>query len=199
MFWKLLRRIRVAWWRWLELANSCYSKYQCRLANGRLVIGQDVTFFVPVRIDGAGTVQLGDSNRLGYRQAPRQGDGEIVLQARKPRAGISIGNRNWFSNNVTLIACAEITIGDDCLIGDGVTVFDTDFHELNPDMRHGKESDAAPVHISSNVWIGSRALVLKGVVIGSGSVVAPMSVVTRDVPTNCIVAGAPARVVRRLD
>jgi acetyltransferase-like isoleucine patch superfamily enzyme len=52
--------------------------------------------------------------------------------------------------------------------------------------------------IGNNVWIGSRAMVLKGVEIGTGAVVAPMTIVTKDVPANCVVAGIPAKVIRHL-
>ena len=56
----------------------------------------------------------------------------------------------------------------------------------------------SPVMIGNNVWIGSRAMVLKGVEIGTGAVVAPMTIVTKDVPANCVVAGIPAKVIRHL-
>jgi acetyltransferase-like isoleucine patch superfamily enzyme len=55
---------------------------------------------------------------------------------------------------------------------------------------------SAPVHIGSHVWIGARALILKGVRIGDGAVVAAGSVVTRDVPSRALVAGNPAQVIR---
>ena len=56
--------------------------------------------------------------------------------------------------------------------------------------------NAKPVRIGNHVWIGENSMVLKGVAIGDGAVVAASSVVTRDVPPRCLVAGAPAKVVR---
>jgi acetyltransferase-like isoleucine patch superfamily enzyme len=199
MIWKLLRRARNIWWHIRELCNRIDAHLDAKLAKGELHLGRKVYFHSPVRVDGAGTVVVGDFSHLGYRQAPRLGDGEILLQARQSNASISVGQRVSFSNNVTVVACLCVTIGNDCLIGDGVAIFDSDFHEVTPGKRHASGGKVAKVFIGDNVWLGSRAMVLKGVVIGSGSVVAPMSVVTVNVPEKCIVAGSPARVVRHLD
>ncbi len=57
----------------------------------------------------------------------------------------------------------------------------------------------APVRIEDKVWIGFNAIVLKGVTVGTGSVVAAGAIVTRDVPPWTVVAGAPARVVKELE
>lgn len=60
-------------------------------------------------------------------------------------------------------------------------------------------SDAKPIVIGDNVWIGEYASVLKGVTIGTGAIVASHAVVTKDVPPYTIVAGNPARVVKELE
>jgi acetyltransferase-like isoleucine patch superfamily enzyme len=72
-----------------------------------------------------------------------------------------------------------------------VIIMDTDQHELP-----GRGIEVAPVHIGDRVWIGARAIVLKGVHIGHDSVVAAGAVVTRDVEPHAIVAGVPARVIQ---
>ncbi|WP_277345131.1 DapH/DapD/GlmU-related protein [Rhodococcoides fascians] len=74
---------------------------------------------------------------------------------------------------------------------------DTDFHTIY-DADGNPIEDVLPIDIGSDVLIGTGAIILKGVTIGSGSVVAAGSVVTRNVPQNCIVAGNPARVIRRI-
>jgi acetyltransferase-like isoleucine patch superfamily enzyme len=70
-------------------------------------------------------------------------------------------------------------------------------HPVEPDQRRAYFT-AAPITIETNVWIGAAATVLPGVTVGAGSVVAAGAVVTRDVPPATLVAGVPARVVRRL-
>ena len=90
-----------------------------------------------------------------------------------------------------------MTVGEHCTLSWDVTVTDSDFHALVVD---GVEQPAdGPVRIGDRVWIGTRAVVLKGVTIGDGAVVAAGAVVTRDVPAGAVVAGVPARVVRTVD
>jgi len=66
------------------------------------------------------------------------------------------------------------------------------------DLWHAKHSDYAPIKIHDNVWIGERAIILKGVTIGKGAIIAIGAVVTKDVPEYAIVAGNPARIVKYL-
>lgn len=110
------------------------------------------------------------------------------------------------------IQCAlSITIGDYTAIAPNVTITDNNTHPTSPadrlkmmvtpaghEMRSWKYSDKKAVVIGNNCWIGEMARILKGVTIGDGSIVAANSVVTKDVPANCIVAGNPARVVKEL-
>jgi maltose O-acetyltransferase len=162
----------------------------------RLIVGKQVRFNVPVRGEGEGTLIIGDRNMLGFRPAPRLGTGEILLQARNPEAGIVIGEANAFSNNVSIVANQQITIGDRCLIGDLVSIYDCDFHEINPVSRNRSAGLTKPVIIGNNVWLGGRVIVLKGVAIGDNSVIAAASVVTKPIPANSIAAGNPAKVIR---
>lgn len=167
--------------------------------NTQLTIGKGTTFNVPVRSGGNGTLIIGTGNGFGYRPAPRVGSGEILLQPRGRNARIIIGANNSFSNNVSVIAAGEIVIGDGCQIGDQAVIYDCDFHEIDPRYRNRSVGPILPVRIGCNVWLGSRAMVLKGVSIGDNSVVAAMSVVTKPVPPNCVVAGNPARIIRKIE
>ena len=74
-------------------------------------------------------------------------------------------------------------------------VMDADFHAVGELDGHGK---TAPIMIGDDVWLATRAVVLKGVTVGSGAVVATGAVVTKDVPPHTLVAGVPARVIRSL-
>jgi maltose O-acetyltransferase len=184
-------RIRNVW-----LRNAFLFKERAR--HRKIELGPDVIFYVPVRAGGCGTLSLGSGTKLGFPKAHRLGSGEIMLQARTPEAEIRIGKNNWFNNNTMLCALQSIRIGDDCQIGDSVSIVDTDFHETNPATRNRSPGEIKPVIIGNNVWIGSRAMILKGVMIGDNSVVGAMSLVTKEVPPNCVVAGVPAKVVREL-
>jgi acetyltransferase-like isoleucine patch superfamily enzyme len=90
-----------------------------------------------------------------------------------------------------------ITIGDNCLISD-CFLADSDYHNLEPHLRHHPPSPkvSAPIHIERNVWIGARATVMKGVRIGTNSVVGLGSVVRKSVPPNVVVIGNPQQIVK---
>lgn len=159
-------------------------------------MGRENQFQVPVRGYGYGTIVIGSRNVFRVRHASTLGNGEILLQARGLEAQISIGNRNSFNNNVSIIAAQKITLGDDCLIGDQVLIYDSDFHDINPSLRKISSGPSHPVCIGNNVWLGSRVMVLKGVTIGDNSVVGAMSLVDKSIPANCVAAGNPVEVVR---
>ncbi len=98
-----------------------------------------------------------------------------------------------FINEGATITCAsEIHIGKGANIARGAVIRDFDGHYIE-DLKY---RTYRPVWIGDNVWIGYRAMVLKGVTIGDGAIVAANSVVTKDVPPHCIVAGNPAKVIR---
>lgn len=178
---RLLRRWLAPWLLW----------------RGTFTLEKNVHLNVPVRIDGQGEVNIGEHVSLGYPPAPRLGSGEILLQARGKDARITIGARSQFSNNVSIVARACIQLGKDCLVGDGVMIVDSDFHEVNPERRR-EAGGLSPVYIGNNVWIGSRAIILKGVHIGDHSVIAAGSVVTSDIPPRSLAGGVPARVLKRI-
>jgi len=164
----------------------------------RINVGKSCNFGVPLCCNGRGKVFLGDEVVLGFRKGPLQGNGSILIQARKEKSVIEVGAGSTTGNNVTMIACDKIIIGEGCQIGDGVTIFDSDFHEINPITRKATEGFCAPVIVGENVWLGSRAMILKGVTIGDGSVIAAGSVVSKSIPARCLAAGVPAKVIREI-
>ena len=108
-----------------------------------------------------------------------------------------VGDR-FFINHYALIDChLEIQIGNDVMIGPHAYIGDFD-HDLTarPGQKIGGATETAPVRIGNHVWIAAHAVVLKGVTIGDGAVVAAGAVVTRDVPKMTIVGGVPARVIK---
>ena len=126
-------------------------------------------------------------------------------------ADLIIGDDVYIGDDC-LISCAQrIEIGRLAMLAHGVQIFDNNSHPVDPILREqdymtilGRRSGprpliaSAPIWIGERVWIGFNAIVTKGVRIGDGSIVAAGSVVTTDVPPYRIVAGNPAKVVRKL-
>lgn len=155
-------------------------------------------FNQPVLMTGRGKVQLGRCN-LGVWPSPYYLNGYIHIEARDATASIKIEDGVWINNNAVIISERScIGIGANTLIGTEFTVYDSDFHDLQPAHRMSGTHECASVSIGKNVFIGSRVMVMKGVVIGDNSVIASGAVVTHSVPANCIAGGVPAKVIRHL-
>ncbi len=186
---KRLGRWKFAWNRWATWPQR---------AGGYLILSPGVRFYVPLRCDGEGKVVIGEKTRLGCRISVRYGNGSILLQARDPKAVIRIGRNCAFSNNVSIVSMESVEIGDDCLIGELVSIMDSDFHGIRPDRRKSDSVQSASVKLEHNVWLGSRVIIQKGVTIGANSIVTPGAVVTSSVPPDSIAGGVPARILRKI-
>lgn len=115
------------------------------------------------------------------------------------RRRLSIGSGCVFNAGCFFDLEAPITIGDRVALGHQVLLL-TSTHQIGPaEQRASYELLRAPVSIGDGAWLGSRCMVLPGVQIGSGAVVAAGAVVNRDVPAGLLVAGVPARPVRSLE
>jgi acetyltransferase-like isoleucine patch superfamily enzyme len=125
-----------------------------------------------------------------------------------PTSEITIGNDTGISSSC--LRCNErITIGNRVKIGADCIIMDTDGHNLDYRVRSSKEmigmycKDAitavsSPITIEDDVLIGTRCIILKGVTIGARSVIGSDSVVTKSIPKDCIAAGNPCRVIRKI-
>lgn len=149
-------------------------------------------------LDGDGEVSIGNRVTFGYNLAPHFYGFYELVQARTENSRIVIGDGTFFSNDIVMISNNYIEIGSDCLIGDRVMFIDNDAHEIDPQKRKLGTGISIPIKIGKNVWIGSTVTILKGVTIGNNSVIGCNSVVTHSIPENCIAAGNPARVIRKI-
>ena len=106
--------------------------------------------------------------------------------------GAKLNLGSGYINRYCKIRCYdEITIGNGVAISENFTIWDSDAHQ----MMNGSEP-TQPIVIGDKVWIGTNVTVLKGVKIGDGCVIAAGSLVTKDVPANCLAAGVPAKVIK---
>lgn len=131
---------------------------------------------------------------IGRQFGVRGGMLPCELGAALPTAYLHIGDRVFVNSGASVVAYCGIEIGDDSLIGDFVTIYDTNHHSLDSD--HPKK--LAPVVIGANVWLGRNVTVLPGSKIGDYTVVAAGSVVNGDLPPGVLASGNPARPVKEL-
>ena len=111
---------------------------------------------------------------------------------------IRVGKRFFANFGLTVLDEAHVTFGDDCFVGPGVHVY-TACHSTNPAERATRREWAKPVTIGDRVWIGGNVTILPGVTIGDNCTIGAGSVVTHDIPADCVAAGNPARVIRKID
>ena len=127
----------------------------------------------------------------------------IEFQRREPISlpRSRMGNREgkiFFANyNCTIIDVAPVVIGDNCQIPPNVAIY-TAGHPVHPAARNTAYEYGISVTIGDNVWLGGNSVILPGVHIGSNTVIGAGSVVTKDIPSWCVAAGNPCRVIRRI-
>jgi acetyltransferase-like isoleucine patch superfamily enzyme len=148
-----------------------------------------------------------DRIRIGAGTACRG----VLRRERFGNGEISIGRDVYIGDDCLLSCCERISIGDFTLLGHGVQIFDNNSHPIDADARTAdwlrlaratpriaEQIERAPVEIGAHVWIGFSSIVLKGVTIGEGAIVAAGSIVTSDVEAHMLAAGNPARPIRPL-
>jgi acetyltransferase-like isoleucine patch superfamily enzyme len=152
-------------------------------------LGRRARTFGRPRLINEGALMIGDDIMLRSVVVP-------VELCTSHRGTLTIGDNVSINYGASIFAERAVTIGDRVRIGPYVSISDTDFHDA-----HDRNLRPAgnPVVLEDDVWIGTRALVLKGVRIGRGAIVAAGAVVTRDVAAYSVVAGVPAQCVSHLD
>lgn len=131
-----------------------------------------------------------------------------IIVTRAPGAVIHIGNNVGISG-ATIYARKGITIGDGTCVGGNCKILDNDFHPIDMEDRikllndaHGGDATdlipAKEIHIGKNCFLGCNSIILKGAVLGDGCVVGAGAVVSGKFEDNCVIAGNPAKVIRRL-
>jgi len=115
----------------------------------------------------------------------------VRLWAHKGGA-LAIGDGTVLDENAEVVAWNEVRIGRGCYLGWDVLILDTDLHEVA-----GRPLNNRPVLLGDHVYVGCRAVILKGVRVGSGAVIHPGAIVTRDVPDGGAARGPEATLIRR--
>jgi maltose O-acetyltransferase len=150
-------------------------------------MGRRVTLNGNPKVVNEGRMTFGERVRLDSTVAKLE---MVVL----PGGHLEVGNNVFVNYGSSLVSSKHVKIGDDVLIGTHVMVMDCDFHRVEDKSW---DTTGEPIVLEDRVWLGNRSIVLKGVTVGHDAVVAAGSVVTKNVPPRTVVAGVPAKVVRR--
>lgn len=169
-----------------RLAAALFNAQRSMRGKARLPLS--VRLFGRIHFRAGGDVEFGNGVCLEGNVVP------IEIVSHKG-SHISIGDHTFINYGTSITAYQLVKIGRHCLLGHHLRILDrnehgTEHREIAP--------PAAPVVIEDNVWIGSHSIILPGVRIGHSSAIGAGSVVTRDIPANCLAVGNPVRVLRQI-
>lgn len=166
-----------------------------------VTFGQNMTIQGKVSLIGEGKITIGDNFYMssGNHVNPISSNLQGSILIDNPRAEIHIGDNVGMSSTRMWIH-DRLEIGNNVKIGAGVLLIDTDSHPIDYKLRRTSNEGvmSAPITIEDDVWIGAHSIVLKGVTIGARSIIGAGSVVTKSIPSDCIAAGNPCKVIRKL-
>lgn len=175
--------------------NCCTVWYKFIASIAGIQYGSGISFNGRIYLDRFkySTIKIGDNCTFNSHNLfnPR-GIKKCILHTATDFAKIEIGNNCGFSG-VSIVCWKSIKIGNNVMVGADTCIGDTDDHP----ERLGTSPE--PIEIKDNVFIGMHCLILKGVTIGENSIIGAGSVVTKDIPANCVAAGVPCKVIRYLD
>lgn len=152
-----------------------------------------LTDFQPIRVHGfPKIIKHHGSVSIGHRTTVWPGvKFSVISKDHAQKAVLRIGSYSSIGDNTQIHCCRKVEIGDYVLISWGVNILENYYHGTEDNSVQ-----SAPVVIEDRVWIGCNVIILAGVTIGKGSIIAAGSVVTKSVPPGMLVAGNPAKEIR---
>ena len=165
-----------------------------------IVFGNNMSVKGRISVIGLGKIVIGDNFCMtsGEHINPISANIQASFFTDSPDAQIRIGDNVGMSSTRIWIHDG-LTVGNNVKIGGGVLLIDTDCHPVDYSVRRisNEGTCSAPIIIEDDVWIGAQSIVLKGVTIGARSIIGAGSVVTKSIPSDCIAAGNPCKVVKK--
>jgi len=173
----------------LELQSEPKGRVVIQGERNTLRVGKNVVLNGSIWLQGTGTlIEIGDNCIIEGMMRVVRGEGGVIR----------IGDGTTFGAvGISLHEAGEVSIGKDCLFSTDIHMDVSDMHPIYDGDTRERINPAKSIKIADHVWLGQRVLVLKGAVIGSGTVVGANSMVVGELPENVVAVGSPARVVRQ--
>lgn len=173
--------------------------------NRMILKSHGVVFGKNIQIPGKVSWLIGGKLKIGDNFYLSSGNGVNPIASNlsadvyvEPGAALTIGN-NVGMSSTRLWIHESARIGNNVKIGGCVLITDTDAHPMDYVARRSSNegTKSAPVVIEDDVWVGAHCIILKGVTIGARSIIGAGSVVTKNIPADCVAAGNPCRVIKK--
>lgn len=161
-----------------------------------IVLGKPSGVEQKIKIRGNGTIIIGKNCFFGTEIGGRA-YGETEFQVKYKEAKIVFGNNVCTNNNLFICCANNIIIGSDTVVGERVTIFDFEGHGIKADQRK-QIGEIGTVEIGLNVWIGNNVTILKNTKVGDNTIIAAGAIVSGIFPSNVIIGGVPAKVIKEL-
>lgn len=180
----------MRWWQQLVFSLKARHAGGSRISSGAYLKGvADIHLGIKCKIHDHASIDasrstgvvLGDQVTLNRYAVVQGGAG-----------GVRLGNRVEINNFSIINGTGGVDVGDDTLIGPGVRIISYQHQYAAGRTIRSQPTEGKPIHIGKDCWIGANAVILAGVGVGDGAVVAAGAVVTKDVPAGVVVAGVPA-------
>ena len=186
-----LQNVKYSWGGVIENQGVIRIKRYVKGNNNKIVIGRNT------RLNGTSFRIVGNNNIIEFGENVNIGKG-CSFWAEGNNIRIYVGNHTTFTLKVHVNAQednSQILIGDDCMFSNTIIIRTSDSHPIyNSDNI--RINPAKSINIGEHVWIAPNTKIMKGVTIGSGSIIGSDTIVTKDLPSNILAVGHPAKVVK---
>lgn len=192
----------------VEFVRGLICKLSLGKSGGLLFIGPHCSFKYRSKISMGRTVTIGRNVEINAlsEEGVRIGNNVTILSntiiectgvIRNIGLGLTIGNNVGIAQNCFIQVRGKVIIGNDVIIGPGVSIFSENHRFDDPDLPVSVQGETRKgVIIEEGAWIGTKAIILDGVCVGRNSVIAAGSLVNHDVPRYSVVGGVPAKILK---
>jgi len=163
----------------------CKKNAKINIESGCLVFNQKTSNPEPF----IGVLKMMEDSEINVQNGFSIFSGHHIILMKEAKLNLGSG---YINRDVKIRCFKEINIGNNVAISENVTIWDSDAHAI----IGNEDKMTQPIYIGNHVWIGNNVTILKGVTIGDGAIIAAGSLVNKNIPSGCLAAGVPAKVIK---